>query len=58
MPPAIPVPVRHNVLRRSQQGQSAATIAAALALCPRSVRHLLQRFRDAEATDLRPQYQR
>src|SRR5437763_6038129 len=44
MPQPIPVPLRRALWRRFQQGQSPATIAAALGLSVRTVRHLLRRL--------------
>lgn len=55
MPIPLPLPLRRLIFRRAQRGQSAATIAQALRLCPRTVRHLLQRFGQQPA-DLRPAY--
>lgn len=56
---AIAVPLRLAVLRRWQRGQSAADIADALALNPRTVRQLLQRFRWGHGTEaLTPAYDR
>jgi hypothetical protein len=51
MPQALPVPVRQAVLRRWQHGQTAAEIAAALALPARTIRHLIRTFRHASAND-------
>jgi len=45
MPTPIPQPIREAILCRVQQNQDAATIAQALDLCPRTVRHLIRRFR-------------
>jgi hypothetical protein len=39
-----PLPLRRLILRRAEQGHTAATIARALHLPVRTVRHLLQRF--------------
>ena len=44
MPRFIPVPVRQSILTRSQKGQPVSIIAQAPGLCPRTVRHLLQRL--------------
>jgi hypothetical protein len=55
MPAPLPLPLRRLILRRSQQGQDATTIADALKLRPRTVRHLLQRFAE-QPDDLRPAY--
>jgi hypothetical protein len=46
MPAPIPLPVRRVIQQRARRGQTAAAIARALRLCPRTVRQLLQRFRD------------
>jgi predicted transcriptional regulator len=43
---ALAVPIRLVIFRRGQRGQTAAEIADALALTPRTVRHLLHEFRD------------
>jgi hypothetical protein len=56
MPRAIAVPVRRVVVRRWQRGQTAAEIATALGLVPRSVRHLLRQA--AAGPDLTPAYDR
>jgi hypothetical protein len=50
MPSPIPLPVRKAILRRIQQGQDAATIARALNLCPRTVRHMIRRLRNQPDT--------
>jgi transposase len=47
MPRALAVPVRQTILARQQKGQDAATIAAELHLCLRTVQNLLRRFREA-----------
>jgi transposase len=58
MPKPVPVPIRQKLWERSQQGEGSASLAAAFDLCPRTVRHLLKRFRDRGeaglATDYRP----
>ena len=46
MPAPLPPTTRRLILLRSGRGQTAAAIADALHLCPRTVRHLLQRARD------------
>ncbi len=46
MPAPLPPTTRRLILLRSRRGQTAAAIADALHLCPRTVRHLLQRARD------------
>jgi hypothetical protein len=45
MPTPLPLPLRRLILRRADRGHSAAAIARALRLCPRTVRQLLQAFR-------------
>jgi transposase len=58
MPQPVPFPVRQVIWQRSQAGEGSASLAAAFALSPRTVRHLLKRFRDRGeaglATDYRP----
>ncbi len=56
MPAPIPVPVRHAIYQRWQQGQDAARIAQELDLAPRTVRHLIQRFRDRGEAGITPDY--
>jgi transposase len=56
MPRSIPVPLRQAIRRRTQQGASVTDIAAALGLAPRTVRHLLQHWRDDGP--LTPAYER
>ena len=58
MPRALAVPVRQVLLRRWQRGQTASEIAAALALAPRTVRHLTRLFRQGALgpTALGPSY--
>jgi Homeodomain-like domain len=46
MPKPVPIPVRRKLLERAQRGESTAGLAAAFGLAPRTVRHLLKRFRD------------
>jgi hypothetical protein len=59
MPQAVAVPVRLVLFRRWQRGQSAAEIADALALVPRTVRQLIQRFREGHQLEiLSPAYDR
>jgi len=55
MPAPLPLPVRRLILRRADRGQTAATIAQALHLCPRTVRQLLQRFQQ-QRQPLQPAY--
>jgi transposase len=58
MPQPVPLPVRQKIWERSQQGEGTASLAAAFDLPPRTVRHLLRRFRERGeaglATDYRP----
>src|SRR5271167_4469822 len=56
MPHASAPALRAAVRQRSQQGQATADIARELHLCPRSVRHLLQRCRLQGAEALQPGY--
>lgn len=56
MPRPIAVPVRQVVLERSRGGQEASRIAVDLGLSPRTVRHLLRRFRELGEGGLRPGY--
>jgi transposase len=56
MPTAIALPLRRALWQRHHQGQSVAEIADALGLAPRSVRHLLRRFRAGGANALAPAY--
>jgi Helix-turn-helix domain len=55
---AVAIPVRLVLFRRWQRGQSVSQIAAALALRPRTVRHLIQRWRAEEVEALQPAYER
>jgi hypothetical protein len=54
----IPLPLRRALWQRLQQGQSPATIAAALSLAPRTVRHLIHRLRALGTDALAPSYHR
>src|ERR1700693_1528480 len=56
MPHPTPRPLRQVVQLRARQGESPAAIAAALGLAPRTVRHLLQRFRDGGPEAIAPSY--
>jgi DNA-binding transcriptional ArsR family regulator len=56
MPTAIATPLRRALWQRHQQGQSAAEIADALGLSPRTARHLLRRLRAGGAEALAPAY--
>jgi len=58
MPTPVPYPVRLVIMRRHQRGQSAATIAAALGLPARTVRHLLGQYRAHGESVLLPSYWR
>jgi hypothetical protein len=58
MPTPTPLPIRQAIARRFQQGQTAAQIAQALHLPPRTVRQLLQRLRHQPTQDLAPSYRR
>src|SRR4051794_25631853 len=46
MPKPVPIPVRRKLFQRAQRGESLAGLAAAFGLAPRTVRHLVRRFRD------------
>ena len=58
MPKPIPFPIREKLWERARLGEGSASLAEAFNLSPRTVRHLLKRFRDrgeaALATDYRP----
>jgi hypothetical protein len=56
MPAPVPLPVRRALVRLARQGRSAAEIARRLQLSERTVRHLMQRFRERGDDDLRPSY--
>lgn len=58
MPRPLPIPVRQALWRRSQDGQDGPTIAAALGLAPRTVRHLLRRVRRGGPDALVPSHDR
>jgi transposase len=53
-----PIPLRHAILRRWHKGQSVATIAQALGVVPRTVRHLVRRFRHEGDAAVAPSYHR
>jgi hypothetical protein len=57
MPRAIPSAVRHAIWQRSRDGQDVSTIAGAFGLAPRTVRHLLSRFRRGGRAALAVSYQ-
>ncbi len=52
----LPLPVRQNVFRRWRIGDTAAAIAHNLQLVPRTVRRLVQRFRERGADAIHPLY--
>jgi hypothetical protein len=56
MPRAIPVPVRQQIWSRFQNGESAAAIAAALHLRPRTVQLLVQRLQRLGPKGMEPWY--
>jgi Helix-turn-helix domain len=56
MPKPIPIPVRRQLLQRAQRGEAPATLAAKFGLPARTVRHLLQRFRERGETAVNPDY--
>lgn len=56
MPRPLPVPLRRAIWNRWQAGHDAPQIAEELSLAPRTVRHLLQRFRERGAAGLGPDY--
>jgi transposase len=58
MPAPIPVPVRQAILARWKKGESVASLAEALQLSPRTVRHLVRRFADRGQKGLVPDYDR
>jgi hypothetical protein len=56
MPRPVSDPIRRVIWQRWQSGPTAAPIAEALSLPPRTMRHLVQRFRRQGASALRPGY--
>jgi hypothetical protein len=58
MPRPLPTPLRQAIWRRYQAGQDGPAIARALDLAPRTVRHLLDRFRRGDPALLSPSYDR
>ena len=58
MPRPVPDPIRTVIWRRCQRGQTAAQIAEELSLSPRTVRHLVQRFRRHGEPAIPPGYHR
>ena len=55
MPAPLPLPVRRIIRQRARRGQTAATIAQALRLCPRTVRQLVRRF-GSDSESIEPSY--
>lgn len=58
MPRPLPVPVRQAIWRRVQDGRNGPDIAHDLGLDPRTVRRLVQRFRQEGQAALIPSYDR
>lgn len=58
MPKPIPVPIRRLLQERARQGETASQLAEAFALSPRTVRNLLQRFRQLGDAAIAPSYRR
>jgi transposase len=58
MPSPIPVPVRQAIFRRSEKGHSVSQIAAQCHLSERTVRHLLQQFREQGLEASQTRYRR
>jgi transposase len=56
MPRPLPLPVRQAIWQRCQRGQTVMTIAHALGLAPRTVRHLVHRFQLRGAGAVAPSY--
>ena len=56
MPKPVPIPVRQKIWERAAQGESAASLALAFDLPPRTVRHLLKRARERGNPGLLPGY--
>lgn|GEM_PF-5491428 len=56
MPKPVPVPVRQKLWERASQGESVSSLALAFGLSPRTIRHLLKRFRDQGVSGLMPSY--
>jgi hypothetical protein len=57
MPAPIAVPVRHALWNRCRQGCCVATLAKEFDLAPRTVRHLLRRFRERGPDGFGPSYE-
>ncbi len=58
MPRFIPLPVRQAIYCRFHKGQDVSTIAQALRLSPRTVRHLVHNMRQQTSKNLLPAYER
>ena len=58
MPGPIPVKVRQAIFRRSEKGHSASEIAAHCHLPERTIRHLLQQFREQGSEAAQTHYRR
>jgi hypothetical protein len=56
MPKPVPLPVRRKLFQRDRQGETTASLASALGLAPRTVRHLRKRFRDRGPDGVPPDY--
>src|SRR2546430_6609008 len=56
IPHPIPLPLRQATRRRSQRGETITTIATALGLVPRTVRHLSRRFVQGGPDAVAPSY--
>jgi len=56
MPRPLPLPIRQAIWHRHQRGQNVMTIAHALRLAPRTVRHLVRRFQHQGNAALAPSY--
>src|SRR5881396_1026611 len=53
-----PMPLRQAILRRWHKGQPVSTISEALDVVPRTVRHLVRRFRKEGDAAVAPSYHR
>lgn len=58
MPQPTPIPVRRTIYEQWQQGSSASEIAQSLGRSVRTVRHLIQRFRECGKAGIAPSYAR
>lgn len=58
MPSPIPIPIREAILQRWQKGESVASLAEALQISVRTVRHLVRRFAQRGQNGLEPDYAR